>query len=143
MTTKSVFRLPNKARGSYLELVQEFPLASIRSAAHLRAAQRVMDKLLAIHKLDAGQSLYLDALSDLTAAYEAERRPIPPASDADLLAHLIEAKGVSQAELCRVTGIAKSTVSEILAGKRPFSRGTIRKLAEYFKLDAGILSANL
>ena len=38
--------------------------------------------------------------------------------------------------------IPKSTISEILAGKKPFSRQTIRKLADYFRVDAGVLAAN-
>ena len=40
--------------------------------------------------------MYLDALSDLVAAYEDEHYPIEPASDADMLRHLMEAKGVTQ-----------------------------------------------
>ena len=38
-----------------------------------------------------------------------------PASDADMLRHLLDAKGVSQAELHRETGISKSSISEVLS----------------------------
>ena len=69
-------------------------------------------------KLDDGEELYLDALSDLVAAYEDEHYPISAASDADMLRDLMEARGVSQAEVSRETGIAKSTISEVLAGKQ-------------------------
>ena len=68
---------------------------------------------------------------------------IAPASDADMLRHLMEAKVITQAQLGRETGIAKSTISEVLAGKRPFSRQMIRRLADYFKVDVSILAANL
>jgi hypothetical protein len=37
-----------------------------------------------------------------------------PASDADMLRHLISAKAVSQAEIHQATGISKSTISEVL-----------------------------
>ena len=87
--------------------------------------------------------MYLDALSDLVAAYEDQHYPIAPASDADMLRHLMEAKGVTQAQLSRDTGIAKSTISEVLAGKKPFSRQMIRKLAGYFRVDVSILAGNL
>jgi HTH-type transcriptional regulator/antitoxin HigA len=40
-----------------------------------------------------------------------------PVADADLLRHLIEAKGVSQADVARETGIAESTISEVLGGQ--------------------------
>jgi HTH-type transcriptional regulator / antitoxin HigA len=93
--------------------------------------------------LDEGEELYLDALSDLIAAYEDAHYPIAPASDADMLRHLMEAKEVTQADLHRQTGIPKSTVSEVLAGKKPFSKALIRTLADFFKVDASVLASNL
>ena len=142
MSAPAKYRLPTTARPAYLKLVQAFPLASIRSDGHLRAAQSVMDDLLSHGKLSAGESLYLDALSDLASAYEDEHFAMGPASDADMLGHLLDAKGVSQIELHRATGIAKSTISEVLAGKKRTSRGMIRKLSAYFDVDAGVLGGN-
>jgi HTH-type transcriptional regulator/antitoxin HigA len=95
-----------------------FPLASIRSEQHLRPAQEVLDRLVARAKRDVGEEMYLDALSDLVAAYEDEHYSMPPASDADMVRHLMSAKGVSQTEVHRSTGISKSTLSEVLAGKK-------------------------
>lgn len=129
-------------RDSYLKLVLAFPLASIKSDKHLHEAQRVMDGLLAKGKLDDGEETYLDALSDLVATYEDEHYSIEPASDADMLRHLMEAKGITQAQLGRDTAISKSTISEVLAGKKPFSRQMIRKLADYFNVDVSVLAAN-
>ena len=143
MTTKSQFRLRGKDRDLYMELVLDFPLASIKSDEHLEAAQQVIDVLLARGTLDKGQALYLDALSDLVGAYEDEHHAIGPASDSDLLRHLMDAKGVSQMQLSTDTGLPKSTISEVLAGKRQFSRQMIRKLANYFCIDVGVLAANL
>ncbi len=68
---------------------------------------------------------------------------IEPASDDEMLRHLMEIKGVSQIQLSRDTGISKSTVSEVLSGKKPFSRHMIRKLANYFHIDVTIMAANL
>ena len=87
--------------------------------------------------------MYLDALSDLAGAYEDEHHPIEPASDADMLRHLMQAKGVSQIQLSRETGLSKSTISEVLAGKRSFSRQMIRKLADYLQVDVSLLAANI
>jgi len=143
MATKTRFSLRGKGRDSYLELVLAFPLSSIRSEAHLVEAQKVMDGLLAKSALDNGEETYLDALSDLVAVYEDEHHAIEPASDADMLRHLLEAKGVSQAQLSQKAGIAKSTISEVLAGKKPFSRQTIRKLADYFQVSVSVLAGNL
>jgi HTH-type transcriptional regulator / antitoxin HigA len=143
MATKTTFRLKGKNRDSYLELVLNFPLASIKSDKHLAEAQRVMDGLLARGTLNEGEETYLDALSDLVAAYEDQHHSIEPASDADMLRHLMEAKGVSQIQLSRETRLPKSTVSEVLAGKKAFSRQMIRKLADYFKVDVSVLAANI
>ena len=143
MATKTKFSLKGNEKDSYLELILAFPLASVRTEDHLDAAQKVMDRLLAKPTLDEGETLYLDALSDLVETYEDDHYPIEPASDADMLRHLLEAKEVSQADLHRETGIPKSTISEIVGGKKPFSRQIIRKLADYFNVDVSLLTANL
>jgi HTH-type transcriptional regulator/antitoxin HigA len=140
---KTKFGLKKEARDSYLELVLTFPLASIKSDEHLEEAHRVMDRLLAKGELSDGEAMYLEALSDLVAAYEDEHYAIEPASDADMLRHLMEAKGVTQIQLHRDTGIAKSTICEILAGKKSFSRQLIRTLAGYFQVDVSVLAANI
>lgn len=118
-------------------------MISLHSDAELKAAQQVIIQLFANGELSPGEEMYLDALSDLVAAYEDKHHSIEPPSDAAMLRHLMEAKGISQIELHAETGIAKSTISEILAGKKPFSRKIIRTLADYFHVDATLLAANI
>src|SRR5919204_3762054 len=142
MTVKTKFSLKGAGRDSYLGLVTAFPLASIKSDEQLQEAQKVMDRLLAQGELKGGEEMYLDALSDLVAAYEDEHHAIEPASDADMLRHLMEAKGITQAQLSRNTRLPKFTISEVLARKKPFSRRMIRILARYFNVDASVLAAN-
>ncbi len=143
MATKTSFQLKGKVRDDYLDLVMKFPLTSLKSEEQFQDAQAVLDELLAKGKLTAGEEMYLDALSDLLASYEDAHYPIAPASDADMLRHLMEAKGVAQADLHRDTGLAKSSISEVLTGKKPFSRQMIHKLADYFKVDVGLLASNI
>lgn len=143
MATKAKFGLKAKEKDSYLELVQIFPLASIKSEEHLAEAQRVLDDISGREKLDDGEEMYLDALSDLVGTYEDVHHPIGPSSDADMLRHLMEAKGMSQADLHRETGLPKSTISEVLSGRKPFSRKMIRELASFFKIDVSIMASNL
>ncbi len=143
MATATKNRFKGKVRDAYLELILKFPLTSIRSDEDLEAAQKVIDQLLGKGKLLSGEVLYLDALSDLVAAYEDQHYSIPPASDAEMLRHLMEARMINQSELSRNAGISKSTISEILAGKKNFSRSLIRKLADYFDVDVSVLAHNL
>ena len=55
-----------------------------------------------------------------------------------MLRPLMDAKRITQAQLSRDTAVAKSTISEILAGKKPLSRQLIRRFAEYFQVDANV-----
>ena len=143
MATKTKARRNRKVADSYFDLVVELPLTSIKSQDQLDDAQAMIDRLVTKGTLDDGEELYLDALSDLVAAYEDVHCPIPLASDADMLRHLMDAKDVTQVEVHRQTGIPKSTISEVLAGKKPFSKGMIRTLADFFKVDTSVLASNL
>jgi HTH-type transcriptional regulator/antitoxin HigA len=112
---------------------------------HAEGVTLLRDAGLFVGQLDHGdvpQVMDLDALSDLVAAYEDEHYAIEPASDAEMFRHLMEAKGVTQAQLSRDTTIPKSTISEILAGKKHLSRQLIRKFADYFRVEASVLAAN-
>ena len=142
MQTTIIRRFKGKVRDTYVCLIMAFPLTSIHTEEDFEAAQAVMDRLLAKGKLLEGEELYLDALSDLVAVYEDEHHSIEPASDADILRHLLEAKNVTQTEVCSTTGIPKSSLSEVLSGKKQFSRQMIRSLAHYFQIDASVLTAN-
>jgi len=135
--------LSKRQQDTYLRLVQELPLVSIASDEHLDAAQAMIDRLTDKKKLDGGEQAYLDALCDLVVVYEDRHHPIPAASDAGLLRHLMEAKGVTQIQIHKDTGLAKSGLSEVLAGKKPFSKAMIGTLAAYFHVPISVLTANI
>jgi antitoxin component HigA of HigAB toxin-antitoxin module len=92
----------------------------------------IVDELTDRDNLDEWEKDYLDVLSDLMERYEAEQHPIEPVPDAVILAHLIEAKGITQSALAREAKIAESTISEILKGKRTLTRSQIGRLARCF-----------
>ena len=124
----------------YFDLVRRFPLRPIRSDEDLDEAVRVVDSLLDRKDLTPEEEDYLEVLGDLIEQYESEAHPIAPVSDGEMLRHLIEAKGVSQTELSKATGIADSTISEVLKGKRPLNRGHIGKLARYFSVSPDVFA---
>ena len=125
---------------SYLRLIRRFPLRPIQSQAELDRAAAVIDELLDRDDLDPAEQDYLDVLGDLVERFEDEAQPIDTAglSEAEVLAFLIEQKGVRQAEVARGAGVAESTISEILAGKRKLSRIQVEKLARYFHVGPGV-----
>lgn len=61
-----------------------------------------------------------------------------PVSDAEMLSFLIEQKCVTQAAAAAGAGIANSTISEVLAGKRKLNRAQISKLARYFHVARSV-----
>jgi HTH-type transcriptional regulator/antitoxin HigA len=129
-----------KAKDLYFELVLRFPLRPIRSDKELNAAVKMVDSLLDRKDLAPGEEDYLEVLGDLIEQYESEAHPIAPVSDVEMLHHLIEAKGVSQAAVSKATGIADSTISEVLKGKRSLNRGHIGKLARYFSVSPDVFA---
>jgi HTH-type transcriptional regulator/antitoxin HigA len=135
-------KIAGAVRDRYLELVRQFPLSPVKNEKDLKAAQCVMDGILATGRLSKGELAYLDTLSELVLAYENARHPIPAPSDAAMLQHLMDAKGVTQTQLHQATKISLSTISEILSGKRHFTKGTIAAFAEYFHVDKGLFASN-
>lgn len=126
-------------RDLYLDLIHRFPLRPIRSDAELAEATAVLDSLLdRFPSLAAEERDYLEVLTDQIERYEKETIPTWPIADKDMLRHLIEATGVSQAEVARETGVAVSTISEVLSGKRKLNRAHIVKLAPYFGVGMGV-----
>jgi HTH-type transcriptional regulator/antitoxin HigA len=125
----------------YLELVRAFPLRPLRDDADLDRAITVIDSLLDRKTLGRDEEDYLDVLSDLVHKYETKAYPIGPVSDADLLRHLLEARGIAQADVAAGTGIAESTVSEVLAGKRKLNRRHIAALAKFFHVSPAVFIA--
>lgn len=121
-------RVPDR----YLHLIQRFPLRPIASEIELERALAVIHELLDRDDLEPEEGDYLDVLSDLVERYEDKAHKIPDVSEAEMLRFMVDQKGVKQVEVARRTGIAESTLSEVLAGKRQLTRNQIEKLARYF-----------
>jgi len=123
--------------GRYLTLVKRHPLVSIRSESDLDAAQAVVDDLLR-EDLDDGEQAYLDALSDLVMLYEREHHAVAPLPPHELLAQMLKERGISQAELARIAGLAKATVSDLATGKRAFTVKQMHAVASIFGLPGTV-----
>ncbi len=121
----------------YLALCRAFPLLSIRDDAHLDEAISRIDALIDRDELSPGEQAYLEALSDLVELYEDEHIKMPPVSGVDVLRHLMEEHGLRQQDLVPLFG-SKSTVSDVLSGKRPLALAHIVKLSERFGLPADV-----
>ena len=57
-----------------------------------------------------------------------------------MLAHLIEARGISLGQLAADTGVAELTISQLLHGKRKFSRPLVSTFSRYFRVEPMLLT---
>lgn len=136
MATKSV--RPIKL-AHYLELVSRFPLVPIESDGQLDKATAFIDELLD-RKRTREEEAYLEVLGQLVEAYEDTAHPIEPASDAELLADLLESNQLTQTRLAKIAGIAESTVSAVLNGSRRLTRRQIGLLSRAFGIPADVFN---
>ncbi len=126
---------------SYPELLCEAQPQIIDDERSHERALRVAEKLMKKRRLTAPERKLLDLLAKLIDDYEETIYPTPKVSPANMLVHLMEAKETTQAELARNTGVSRSTISEVLKGKRSISVENAFRLAEYFHVDPSLLLA--
>jgi HTH-type transcriptional regulator / antitoxin HigA len=127
------------ASSSYLKLVTAYPIHPLRSPEDLDEAVVVLDKLLSRRKpLDTHEQDYLESLSHEIERYEAVAYPMPRVSGAEMFRHLMEARESTLSEVAEATGIALSTLSAILTGKRQLNRKHIQALARHFGVEPGV-----
>lgn len=131
---------PFMATAAYLELVRDHPLIPIEDDAALDRAIERLDEVLDDHRADDDPQVqgYILVLGDLIEAYETEHIPEPGPDPAGMLLHMIDAKGTSLEAVAAATGLAKSTVSQIAAGRRKPSRRSIAALSKHFDVDPGL-----
>jgi HTH-type transcriptional regulator/antitoxin HigA len=126
------------ATASYPALLQEAQPEIIRDE---RAHQRALDwisRLMTKARRSSAEDKLLELLSKLANDYEETVYPTPEISPRDALAHLLENCGKSPAELARTVGVARSTISEVLRGKRSISVEVAFRLGEYFHVEPSL-----
>lgn len=119
---------------SYWKLCRRFPLRPITSDAELDLATTIIDELVdrGFDNLDPGEADYLNVLSELSETYEEEQHPLDPVSDGEMLEFLCEQHQVTRSEVAEATGIATTTLTAVVQGKKEFTREQIRRLCEFF-----------
>jgi HTH-type transcriptional regulator/antitoxin HigA len=127
------------ASEAYLELVRECPLRIIHNEAEYRRAIAMLDRLSDLGPARTeDQAEYLLALALFVEKYERAHEPMRAATGVEMLGYLIETHGVKQGDVAAGTGLADSTISEILAGKRKMNVKHIEALARFFKVEPAV-----
>ncbi len=123
---------------AYRQLLQEYVPRPIRNERAYQKTLRTVEELMRRPQLSQAESELLDVLVALVEQYESIQYPTPSNPPDRMLAHLIESKGTSQAEVAAATGISRTTISAVLAGRRGVSRENISKLAEFFGVSPSV-----
>ncbi len=134
----TIAKLYGRHQDRYLELIQEFPLRRIRCDDELADAIRLIDSLIDKEKLSKAEDDYLDVLSDLVHEFEEVHIPMRKTPAHEMLAELMELREYTQSQVAKGAGIAVSTVSELLSGKRQMNLKQIAKLAAFFKVGPAV-----
>jgi antitoxin component HigA of HigAB toxin-antitoxin module len=123
----------------YLELVTSFPLRPIRTkAAHQQAKTKL--RTLAGARGPAVRD-YKTVLASLIADYERSanlRMDTSKLRAADLVQHLLEEREMSVNALAKKLGIPQSSLSDMLNGRRDWSKLAIVRVAAFFKLHTDL-----
>lgn len=135
---KEDINFSQKVSPTYLELVEVFPLQSISSKKQHMMALKVIEKLITYVNIerpkDKGIELYLKTLSKFVSDYERIQFEGNEVKGSEMLAYLMELKGLKQSDLSEELG-GQSVVSKILRGERDLNLRQIKSLALRFKVS--------
>src|SRR5437868_935384 len=110
------------AMTGYENLLLDVRPRPIRSRAAYQEALRQVERLMSKPRLARAESEMVELLSLLIEQYEAIEYPTPESSPAEVLAHLLEVRGITKAQLARDTGIPRSVITNVLSGRRAISK---------------------
>jgi len=131
------------AEDRYLELIKRFPLRRLKSNAEHAAAVQTLTKSSLEYQgsRDVGVHDYLDTLAHLIDEYELSHRlkvDVSGRTAGEVVRHLIEANSLTISGLAREIGIGQSNLSEMLSGRREFSKTAIARICRRFGIDPSI-----
>ncbi len=116
---------------TYEALLLDAKPRPIRTDREYRRVMRYIEKNMEPRPSRAKGDL-LELLSTLVAQYESHVYPADPVSPREMLAHLIEARQLTRAEVARATNIPRATITNILNGARGISKANALRLADFF-----------
>src|SRR2546422_11759767 len=96
---------------------------------------------MAGHNLTADQEDYFDLLCRLIEDYEKERVDAPKVTGLEALQHLLDAHGMSAADLARLLRVHRTLGAMILRGERKLTLNHVRTVARHFGVSADVFLA--
>lgn len=129
------------AQTPYEQLLLEFTPRAIRSLARYERVLRQIDRLMRKPKLTRAEADLLDLLASLVAQYEQTHFPAPDVTPGEVVAHLLEARGATPAEVAAATGLPVQAITAFVNGSRAIRKASRLKLAKYFHVSPDLFLA--
>ena len=121
---------------SYPTLLQEFVPRPISSARAYQRTLKQIDGLIRKTNRSRAEDDLLELLATLVEQYEIRQGyTVPELSPRDRLAGLLEARQLTQTELSRRSQVPRTTINEILSGRRGISKTNAVRLANFFAVS--------
>ena len=123
---------------TYEDLLQDVVPRPISSQRAYGRALRQIERLMRSAKKTRAIGDMIELLATLIEQYELRQGySDPQLSPRDRLAGLIEARQLTQTELSTLSGVPRTTINEILHGKRSISKANAARLAKFFGVRVG------
>jgi antitoxin component HigA of HigAB toxin-antitoxin module len=126
--------------GVYLNLILKVhPLRPIRTDEEHQKARKALRSLAGDKRQVAAE--FKKVLISIIEMYEREagrHQKASGVSAADIVRHLLAERRMSVNALAKSRGISQSALSDMLNGKRQWSKSVIISIADYFGLNRGL-----
>ena len=109
----------------------------ITNDAENEQAIAIAEELAHRNNRTSEESALYELLIALIEKYENDTYPMGETTPLSMLLHLMEVRGLKQADLIDVIG-SSGVVSEIINGKREISKAQAKALGDFFNTDAGL-----
>lgn len=120
----------------YRRLIAKVSPVIIETEQENERVLTIIERLMAkAEKRSAEEDAILNLLVHLVEQFEEKSYPMGEAAPAEMVAFLLEQRGLKPAALAEVLG-SRGRVSEIMAAKRSISKEQAKRLAEFFHVSA-------
>lgn len=114
-----------------------FQIQGVTTEEECDRALSIVESLLAEENLSPEKEQILRLLVTLIEKFEDEHYQLAASTPHSILLHLMEERGLRQADLVGVIG-SRGVVSEVVNGKRTISKGQAKSLGEFFHVDPSL-----
>ncbi len=121
-------------RSTYSNLLAEIAPKAIENDEEYDRLLKEAEKLTFTKNPTPEQTALYKLLVTLIEVYEAEKYPIDKSEPHQILQHIMEAKGIRQADLVDIMKSSSGVVSEVVNGKRAISKAQAKALGDYFQV---------